>query len=340
MTPTTDLHIESGAAATMRSAAGKWIDSHLAPSLSAALRGQGIRMGLVILLLALVWGGCGFAYATLAGETALLAAGYRPGAVILVTAVPMLTTLAVFFFLQRRYRVLIHANATIALTRIDLLTVLGKLTELRDRDTAGHNLRVTLYTLLFAQALKLPPRSILWATVGAMIHDIGKLAVPDSILGKKGSFTPEERTEMETHVLHGVALVNQSDMLSQATTVLIAHHERYDGSGYPRGLKGEEIPFEARLFALIDVFDALTSVRVYKPALSLDEALAVMAEGRDTHFDPVLFDQFRDFALRVVRQLPRDEAAVMEMLMLRFYPYLDRFALEDASGEWEKTVVS
>jgi HD-GYP domain-containing protein (c-di-GMP phosphodiesterase class II) len=339
MTSTTDLHVDTGAAATMRSAAGKWINNHLAPSLSAAMWGQGVRMGLAILLLALVWGGCGFAYATLAAETAL-PGGHPPGAVVLITAVPLLTTLAVFFFLQRRYRELLHANATIALTRIDLLTVLGKLTELRDRDTAGHNLRVTLYTLLFAQALKLPPRSILWATVGAMIHDIGKLAVPDSILGKKGSFTPEERAEMETHVLHGVALVNQSEMLNQAATVLIAHHERYDGTGYPRGLKGEEIPFEARLFALIDVFDAMTSVRVYKPALSLDEALAVMAEGRGSHFDPVLFDQFWDFAHRVIHQLPRDEAGVMEMLMLRFYPYLDRFALEDSPGEWEISVVS
>lgn len=323
MTPTP--HLEAGAAASMRHAAGHWITSRLAPGLTATVWGRGLHLGLVVLLVALVWGAWGFAFAMLLTEATPFV-GNRAAALMLITALPLLTTPAVLFYLLRHHRALIHARATIALTRIDLLTVLGKLTELRDRDTAGHNLRVTLYTLLFAETLKLPPPSILWATVGAMIHDIGKLAVPDAILGKQGLLTPGERVEMQGHVLHGVALASQSDMLGRAAPVLIAHHERYDGSGYPRGLKGEEIPFEARLFALIDVFDALTSVRVYKPALSLEEALAKMAEGRGAHFDPDLFDRFEDFAQRIIRQLPHDEVGVMDLLLQRFYPYLERLA--------------
>ncbi len=127
--------------------------------------------------------------------------------------------------------------------------------------------------------------------------------------------------------------VEQIDIIcedSREEPVALVEMNLGDGqASYPRGLKGETIPFEARLFALIDVFHALTSVRVYKPALSLNEALAVMARERGYHFDPMLFGQFRKFAQRTLFQHPRDEAGVMEMLMQRFYPNLDRFALEN-----------
>lgn len=103
--------------------------------------------------------------------------------------------------------------------------------------------------------------------------------------------------------------------------------DQFDGIGYPRGLQGEAIPLAARIFALIDVFDALTSVRVYKPAISLEEALATMAQGRGAHFDPMLFDRFVELAPRLANQLPADENTLLAMLANRLTPYLDIFLL-------------
>jgi len=154
-----------------------------------------------------------------------------------------------------------HAN-------IELLSLLGKLTELRGGDTAGHTLRVTVYSLLFAERLGLPRETILRAVQGALLHDIGKLVIPDRVICKPGVLTHEEREEMKKHVVSGLEIVDESELLKAAINVIAFHHERYDGDGYHHGMRGEEIPLEARLFTLIDVFDALTATRVYKPALT------------------------------------------------------------------------
>jgi putative nucleotidyltransferase with HDIG domain len=214
--------------------------------------------------------------------------------------------------------------STISRDSIDVWWVLGKLTELRDGETAGHNLRVTTYTLLFAETLELPAEEIVRATKGALLHDVGKLAVPDCILGKPGPLTLNERAEMAKHVRYGLEIVSQCQILQEAAAVVGGHHEHYDGNGYPLGLKGEAIPREARLFALVDVFDALTSSRVYKRAFGVEEALATMAGGRGSHFDPVLFDRFKELAPDLARRLPRDEATLTTQLMNRLLPYLER----------------
>jgi HD-GYP domain-containing protein (c-di-GMP phosphodiesterase class II) len=239
-------------------------------------------------------------------------------------AASIMTAVALYAVLRQRERWLLRAASTISRNNIDMWWVLGKLTELRDGETAGHNLRVTTYTLLFAEALCLPPQEIIRATKGALLHDVGKLAIPDSILGKPGPLTVEERAEMDKHVHFGLEIVLQSEILYEAAAVVSGHHERYDGKGYPLGLKGEAIPREARLFALVDVFDALTSSRVYKPAFAIDEALATMARGRGSHFDPALFDRFKAMAPDLARRLPRDDAALTALLMDRLLPYLER----------------
>ena len=240
------------------------------------------------------------------------------------TLVSILTAAALYPILRLRNRWMCNATSTISRDNIDLLAVLGKLTELRDGETAGHNLRVTAYALLFAEALGLPPDEIVRAAKGALLHDVGKLAIPARILGKPGPPTAEERVEMDRHVSYGLEIVSQSHALHEATTVVGGHHERYDGKGYPLGLEGEAIPREARLFALVDVFDALTSERVYKPALGVEEALATMAAGRGSHFDPVLLDRFVQLAPGFVSQLPGDEGSLTALLMDRLLPYLDR----------------
>ena len=249
---------------------------------------------------------------------------------LLAVVASVMSAAALYPVLRQRDRWLHRAVSTITHDNIDLLSVLGKLTELRSGETAGQNLRVTIATLLFAESLKLPPDAIVRTVKGALLHDVGKLAVPDRILGSPARLTPDEHTEMAKHVRYGLEIIAQSQALRDTAPVVGAHHERYDGTGYPSGLKGEAIPHEARLFALVDVFDALTSSRVYKPAYSVEEALAMMAAGRGSHFDPDLFDRFvqvaPDFALR----LPRDETALAVLLMERLLPYFEFFVLESA----------
>lgn len=247
--------------------------------------------------------------------------------VLLAMTVSLTTTVMLYMVARKRENWLFEAASTISRGNIDMWWVLGKLTELRDGETAGHNLRVTLYTLRFAEALELPPAEILRSAKGALLHDIGKLAVPDRILGKPGPLTTAERAEMAKHVQHGLEIISKSHLLRDAALVVGCHHERYDGTGYPSGLKGEAIPREARLFALVDVFDALTSLRVYKAEVGIEKALETMAAGRGSHFDPALFDRFAEIAADLARQLPRDEGALTTLLMDKLLPYLESAVL-------------
>ncbi|MBB5233752.1 HD domain-containing phosphohydrolase [Deinococcus budaensis] len=173
------------------------------------------------------------------------------------------------------------------------LNTLGFALEARDFETQGHTERVQAHALAFGQALGLCAERLLGLRQGAALHDIGKLGVPDAVLLKPGRLTPQEREVVEGHVLLGAALTARIPFLHpEAIGVVRSHHERWDGQGYPDGLKGEEIPPLARLFALCDVYDALVSARPYRPALPPAEALALLRAGRGTQFDPHLTDRF------------------------------------------------
>jgi putative two-component system response regulator len=130
----------------------------------------------------------------------------------------------------------------------------------------------------------------LWAA--APMHDVGKIGISEEILSKPGPLTHEERREMERHAMIGCEILadSQSELLRVAATIALTHHERYDGSGYPRGLAGKEIPLEGRITAVADVFDALLSERCYRSALSPAETMATIREGRGSHFDPQVAD--------------------------------------------------
>lgn len=308
--------------------ATSWLERRMESVIATAQKRLRGRMMLTTLAAASMSGIGVFSYSSASGSAVM---GGALEAAALTTAVSALTAAALYPILRLRNRWMGSATSTISRDNIDLLAVLGKLTELRDGETAGHNLRVTAYALLFAEALGLQPDEIVRATKGALLHDVGKLAIPDRILGKPGPLTTEERVEMSKHVGYGLEIVSQSHALQEATAVVGGHHEHYDGKGYPLGLKGEAIPREARLFALVDVFDALTSARVYKSALRVEEALAMMAAERGSHFDPDLFQRFARLAPGFVRQLPRDEASLTALLMDRLLPYLDRFVHLEAA---------
>ncbi|MGA2031499.1 MAG: HD domain-containing phosphohydrolase [Thermoguttaceae bacterium] len=177
----------------------------------------------------------------------------------------------------------------------------------RDAETGAHVKRTGLYSELFAEVLGWPMESMLNIRMAAPMHDIGKIGVPDAILRKPGRLSPEETEIMQTHTTIGAGMLmsSESAILQMACEIALCHHERWDGAGYPRGMAGEAIPESARIVALVDVYDALTHDRVYRPAMAEDETLAIMERGRGTHFDPFLFGIF----LALVPQLRQIAAA-------------------------------
>jgi PAS domain S-box-containing protein/putative nucleotidyltransferase with HDIG domain len=164
--------------------------------------------------------------------------------------------------------------------------------DLKDEETAGHSKRVTRLTVRVAQRIGMDARDIVHVQRGALLHDIGKMGVPDSVLLKRGPLTPEERKEIEQHPVYAFELLSPIEFLRPALDIPYCHHEKWDGSGYPRGLSGERIPLAARIFAIVDVFDALTSDRPYRAAWDLPRTLAHIQEQSGSHFDPQLVEAF------------------------------------------------
>lgn len=178
----------------------------------------------------------------------------------------------------------------------EIVRRLSMAVEWRDDDTGRHIDRVSRFSGLLAQRAATDPE--LWEPMrfASPLHDAGKVAIPDAILLKPGPLTPAERAIMQTHSARGHELLrgSASPILELAAMIAWTHHERFDGTGYPRGLRGEEIPIEGRIVAIVDVYDALTSDRVYRPAFPPKTVLAMMVEGRGSHFDPRLLDIFLD----------------------------------------------
>ncbi len=168
----------------------------------------------------------------------------------------------------------------------------SKALELRDKETKGHSDRVTTLTMILAKELDIEDSRLAYIRRGALLHDIGKMGIPDHILLKEGPLTPEEREMMQRHAQYAYDLLYPIEYLRSAIHIPYSHHEKWDGSGYPKGLKGEEIPVEARIFALVDVWDAITSDRPYRKAMPLEEAVMIIQKGSGSHFDPRLVEVF------------------------------------------------
>jgi PAS domain S-box-containing protein/putative nucleotidyltransferase with HDIG domain len=164
--------------------------------------------------------------------------------------------------------------------------------ELRDQETEGHSRRVLDLTLQLAQRLGQSGKNMAHIRRGALLHDIGKMGIPDSILHKPGPLSEEEWVLMRKHPLRAYELMSKIPYLKHALEIPYSHHERWDGTGYPRGLKGEQIPIAARIFSVVDVFDALTSDRPYRSALHEDEVLEYIREQSGRHFDPAVVKAF------------------------------------------------
>jgi HD-GYP domain-containing protein (c-di-GMP phosphodiesterase class II) len=186
---------------------------------------------------------------------------------------------------------------------IGILEVLGSAVAKRDSDTNAHNYRVTIHAIHLGKALGLDNAALCSLIKGSFLHDVGKIGISDSILLKSGKLTDDEFTVMKTHVLHGSEIIKNYEWLNDAADVVMYHHEKFDGSGYPEGISGDKIPLNARIFALSDVFDAMTSKRPYKEPISADTSMEMMAAEAGKHFDPELFKVFREGAVEMYEML-------------------------------------
>jgi response regulator RpfG family c-di-GMP phosphodiesterase len=192
------------------------------------------------------------------------------------------------------------------------LEVLGAAIDLRDSPTAGHSRRVFLYSVEIAKGLGGLENQMRNIAMGAWLHDIGKLAITDAILLKPGPLTDEERAVMQRHVQVGYDLVKGIPFLADAAEIIFAHHERCDGSGYPRGLKMQEIPVGARIFAVADTFDAMTSDRPYRRALPFQASREVIEQGAGKQYDSQVAKVFLSTPDRTWEAIRRETAAIQD----------------------------
>ncbi len=172
------------------------------------------------------------------------------------------------------------------------LEALGDALDLKDAETEGHSKRVTAFTIAIARAIGLSSDQIRVIARGAFLHDIGKMAIPDAIFRKPGALNPDEVAIMREHCYHGYQMLRKIPFLAEAAEIVYSHQERFDGTGYPRGLKGEGIPLGARLFSVADTLDAITSNRPYRPAQTLDAAIEEIQKWSGRQFDPEVVKVF------------------------------------------------
>jgi len=179
-------------------------------------------------------------------------------------------------------------------TRMEIIRRLGRAAEYKDNETGMHVIRMSLYSKILARAAGLDEEQAELLLNAAPMHDVGKIGIADHILSKPGSLNDEEWAVMRKHPEFGAEIIgdNASSILRMARIVALAHHEKWDGSGYPLGLSGENIPLAARIVAIADVFDALTTMRPYKEAWSVDDAIADLQKDAGSHFDPQLVSKF------------------------------------------------
>lgn len=207
-------------------------------------------------------------------------------------AIVLICAIAFYPVVFSLIRDVVHFSHDLLHGNIELMQVLGSAIAKRDSDTNLHNYRVTIYAARLAESVGLYKEGIRKLIAGAFLHDVGKIGISDNILLKPEKLTADEIAVMRRHVPLGVDILAKSDWLQTARDVVEYHHERMDGSGYMLGLSGMEIPIKARIFTIVDVFDALTSRRPYKEPLPYGEAVAILRQKAGTHFDPQLLSTF------------------------------------------------
>jgi len=227
----------------------------------------------------------------------------------------ILTTLVLYPIIVALNRDVLSFSTQLLHANIEMAASLGAAIAIRDSVTSEHNYRVTLYAIYLGESFELAPEEMRRLVLGAFLHDIGKIGISDTILLKTGPLAKEEYAVMQTHVDLGMRIIRTSKWLSAGEEVVANHHERFDGTGYPCGLSGTEIPLNARIFTIADVFDALSSDRPYRLALPLAQCLAKLKHEAGGHFDPVLVERFTEIVFDIyIRLQAIDESTMMDWL--------------------------
>ena len=193
---------------------------------------------------------------------------------------------------RARTEMLRHAMEDLEHSYDVTLEALGDALDLKDSETEGHSKRVTAYAIALARAMGIPPEEIKIIARGAFLHDVGKMAIPDDILRKPGKLSERERELMREHCARGYQMLRKIPFLAGAAEIVFCHQEHYDGSGYPNGLRGREIPVGARIFAVADTLDAITSDRPYRQASDFDSAREEILRCSGSQFDPAVIEVF------------------------------------------------
>lgn len=238
-------------------------------------------------------------------------------------SIVFLTTIILYPIIMSLVAKLSSLTDNLLESNIETLRVLGNAIAKRDSDTDIHNYRVSIYSVTLAEAYGLQGKLIRSLIKGAFLHDVGKIGISDKILLKPGKLTEKEFDIMKRHVSHGIDIIENSVWLKDAQDVVEYHHEKFNGSGYPNGIKGYSIPVIARIFAIVDVFDALTSVRPYKDQIPLTNALEILENDRGTHFDPSILDTFISIVNplydRVSESSDKDLRANLEIVTRKYF---------------------
>jgi len=242
---------------------------------------------------------------------------------LMAVAAAILLTAALFYpMILALNRKVLQASNEVMRGNLEMAETLGAAIAKRDSDTGSHNYRVCYYALQLGEAAKLSTAEIRHLILGSFFHDIGKIGISDVLLLKPGKLTEEEFKVMQEHVSLGLEIVRPSKWLCAGSDVIEFHHEWFDGSGYLKQLQGEEIPLIARIFAVVDVFDALASRRPYKGPMPSEEALAIVREGAGSHFDPRLVEIFSGMATGLHAEITRlNKEQLARMLLQKISSY-------------------
>lgn len=224
------------------------------------------------------------------------AAERRFRAIVVAISIVLLTTLLLYPTIVQLLNRVTRMSRQLLDANLETIQLLGSAIAKRDSDTDIHNYRVSIYAVRLAEKLGLARQDIQRLIKGAFLHDVGKLGIRDNILLKPGRLDETEFEEMKTHVQHGMDIVARSSWLQDAEEVVGQHHQKFDGTGYYGGKQGKDIPLNARIFAIADVFDALTSKRPYKEPMSFDKAMSILQESSGSHFDPEVLQAFEQIA--------------------------------------------
>ncbi len=203
------------------------------------------------------------------------------------------------------------SEKTVAMQRnmLDMVVALANVVEERDQHLIGHSKRVAQYASTLGRQIGLEKEQLRTLNNAAILHDIGKIGIPDVLLNKNEKLTGEEREVLHTHVIRGVNILEPVEFLEDVIPAIKYHHENWDGSGYAEGLSHSEIPLLARIIRIVDSFDFLTTSRPYREAFEIEEAIEEIQKGKGTYYDPELLEPFLDMVRKMIAKVPRGDAA-------------------------------